>query len=71
VKEVATIAQAKARGSGSFEFPATETRTPYTADYTGGDANKTAHYMLRWISTRGEKGRWSVGRAVGLSGGTR
>jgi hypothetical protein len=40
-------------------FLAVDTRTPYTADYTGGDANKVAHYMLRWINTRGEKGPWS------------
>ena len=23
------------------------------------DANKVAHYMLRWVNTRGEKGPWS------------
>lgn len=40
-------------------FLAVDTRTPYTADYTGDDANKVAHYMLRWINTRGEKGPWS------------
>ena len=26
---------------------------------TGADANKVAHYMLRWGSTRGEPGPWS------------
>ena len=25
----------------------------------GADANKVAHYMLRWESTRGETGPWS------------
>ncbi len=44
---------------GELTFLATDTRTPYTADYTGTDANKVAHYMLRWINTRGEKGPWS------------
>ena len=40
-------------------FLATDTRTPYTADHTGTDANKIAHYTLRWVSTCGEKGPWS------------
>jgi len=33
-----------------------DTRTPYTADWTGADAGKVAHYLLRWVNTRGEKG---------------
>ena len=40
-------------------FLATDTRTPYVADFDGADANKVAHYMLRWESTRGEPGPWS------------
>jgi hypothetical protein len=40
-------------------FLALDTRTPYTADYAGTDAGKVAHYMLRWVNTRGEKGPWS------------
>ena len=40
-------------------FLSLDTRTPYTADYPGEDANKVAHYMLRWVNTRGEKGPWS------------
>jgi hypothetical protein len=40
-------------------FLGTDTRTPYVATYPGADANKVAHYMLRWINTRGEKGPWS------------
>ncbi|HUU96700.1 MAG TPA: hypothetical protein VM487_13255 [Phycisphaerae bacterium] len=35
------------------------TRTPYVADSDGADANKVAHYMLRWENTRGETGPWS------------
>ena len=34
-------------------------RTPYTLDLEGQDGGKTAHYMLRWESTRGEPGPWS------------
>ncbi len=40
-------------------FLATDTRTPYVATFQGADANKVAHYMLRWVNTRGEKGPWS------------
>ena len=32
---------------------------PYTAGYSGTDADKVARYMLRGINTRGEKGPWS------------
>ena len=34
-------------------------RTPAMAEFTGPDGGKTAHYMLRWLSTRGEAGPWS------------
>jgi len=27
---------------------------------TGPDGGKTAHYMVRWLSTRGEAGPWSA-----------
>lgn len=40
-------------------YLATDTRTPYTAVFAGADAGKTAYYMLRWVSTRGERGPWS------------
>jgi hypothetical protein len=33
--------------------------TPYVIDYEGDKANQRAHYMLRWVSTRGDKGPWS------------
>lgn len=35
---------------------AVDTRTPYTTEYAGADANKAAHYMARWTNTNGEKG---------------
>jgi hypothetical protein len=40
-------------------FRAIDMRTPYTTDFDGADAGKTAHYVLRWVSTTGEKGPWS------------
>ena len=36
-------------------IPRLNTRTPYP----GTDANKIAHYMLRWVNTRGDKRPWS------------
>jgi hypothetical protein len=42
-----------------LDFLAVDTRTPYTAVYDGADGGKTAHYMLRWVNTNGEKGPWS------------
>jgi hypothetical protein len=40
-------------------FLALDTATPYTTVYSGADGGKMAHYLLRWVSTSGEKGQWS------------
>ncbi|MBU0717320.1 MAG: hypothetical protein KJ749_03650 [Planctomycetes bacterium] len=40
-------------------FLAVDTRSPYTRDYPGSEGGKQAHYMLRWVNTRGETGPWS------------
>lgn len=37
-------------------FLATDTRTPYTAEFDGSEANQTAHFIGRWVSTRSEPG---------------
>lgn len=42
-----------------LSYLALDTRSPYVAVYDGADAGKIAHYMVRWISTRGESGPWS------------
>lgn len=42
-----------------LRYLATDTRTPYVAAYDGVQGGKVAHYMLRWVSTRGETGPWS------------
>jgi hypothetical protein len=42
-----------------LRYVATDTATPYLAEYLGADAGKTAHYWLRWLNTRGEPGPWS------------
>ncbi|MCK4660107.1 MAG: hypothetical protein KAV82_11350 [Phycisphaerae bacterium] len=39
-----------------LSFLLVDTRTPYVVDYLGEDGGKTAHYILRWVATTGEKG---------------
>jgi hypothetical protein len=36
-------------------FLALDTSTPYTALFDGSEANQTAHFIGRWVSTRGDK----------------
>ena len=38
---------------------AMDTNSPYVVTYDGEDAGQIAHYMLRWVNTRGEFGPWS------------
>lgn len=38
------------------QYLATDSRTPYTADFPGPEANQTAHFIGRWMSTRNEPG---------------
>ncbi|MBN1392611.1 MAG: hypothetical protein JW947_07390 [Sedimentisphaerales bacterium] len=42
-----------------LSFLATDTASPYVAEYEGANGGKTAHYMLRWVKTGGERGPWS------------
>ena len=35
------------------------TRPSFRADFKPGEGGKTAVYMARWITTRGERGPWS------------
>ena len=44
---------------GELSFLAMDTASPYVAEYDGADGGKTAHYMLRWVKTGGDKGPWS------------
>jgi len=43
----------------SFTLVALDTRTPYTLDFQAAEGGKNAHYLLRWVSTKGDKGPWS------------
>jgi len=36
-----------------------DTRSPYTREYPGSEGGNQAHYMVRWLSRRGEPGPWS------------
>ena len=45
--------------ASTCSFVALDTSTPYVVDYPGADGNKVAHYLLRWVNTRGDKGPWS------------
>ena len=42
-----------------LHYLGSDTNTPYLNEYPGADAGKPAHYWLRWVNTRGEKGPWS------------
>jgi len=42
-----------------LSFVSLDTATPYIAEFDGSDGGKTAHYMLRWVKSSGDKGPWS------------
>jgi hypothetical protein len=46
-------------GAADLKFLLLATRSPAVVEYGGADAGKTAHYMIRWLSRRGEPGPWS------------
>jgi len=41
---------------GQCTFLALDTKTPYTAQFAGADGGKTAHYLLRRVTPRGDNG---------------
>ncbi|HEX8138350.1 MAG TPA: hypothetical protein VF544_12230 [Pyrinomonadaceae bacterium] len=51
-----------------LQFLGTDTRTPYIATYGGEEAGKVAHYMLRWVNTKGEQGPWSQTVSATITG---
>ncbi|MBI9015961.1 MAG: hypothetical protein JEZ07_01745 [Phycisphaerae bacterium] len=46
-------------GPDELSFVTLDTASPYIVEYDGADGGKTAHYMLRWVKTNGQKGPWS------------
>lgn len=57
--KVAAPGEAAPTGPEGLSFVAMDTASPYIAEYDGANGGKTAHYMLRWVKTSGEKGPWS------------
>lgn len=46
--------------AAAYRFQALATRTPYTHEHDAANAGKTAFYLLRWQSPRGEPGPFGV-----------
>ncbi len=51
-----------------FRLLAVDPATPYVVNYTGADAGQTAHYLLRWVNARGERGPWSETTSATITG---
>ena len=47
------------QAADELSFLSMDTASPYIIVYDGKDGGKTAHYMLRWVKSSGEKGPWS------------
>jgi len=45
--------------SKELQYIGLTTSSSYVVDYKGEQAGKTAHYMLRWLATRSDRGPWS------------
>lgn len=57
--KVAAVGEAAPSSADELSFISMDTASPYIVEYDGKDGGKTAHYMLRWVKTSGEKGPWS------------
>jgi hypothetical protein len=40
-------------------YMGTESRPSFVTEFNGEDGGKVAHYMLRWVNKKGQKGPWS------------
>jgi len=49
-------------------YVATDSGTPYLAEYTGAQAGQMVCYWLRWVNPRGEKGPWSEAVSATIAG---
>ncbi len=45
--------------ASELTYVATDTGTPYLAEYPGAKAGQMATYWLRWVNPRNERGPWS------------
>jgi len=57
--KVAAVGEAAPSSADELSFISMDTASPYIVEYDGSDGGKTAHYMLRWVKSSGEKGPWS------------
>lgn len=57
--KVAAVGEAPPASADELSFLSMDTASPYIIVYDGKDGGKTAHYMLRWVKSSGEKGPWS------------
>ncbi len=57
--KVTATGEAPPADPDELSFVAMDTASPYIVEYDGANGGKTAHYMLRWVKTGGEKGPWS------------
>lgn len=46
-------------GPGEMQLVGLALRASYVIEYVDGDGGKTAHYALRWVNSKDEKGSWS------------
>lgn len=51
-----------------FDFYALATRTPALVEFAAADGGLTAHYVARWLSTRGQPGPWSATMSATVMG---
>src|SRR5262249_31548553 len=49
-------------------FVALDTASPYLFEHNPADAGKLAHYLVRWVNTRGEPGPWSETISAKITG---
>lgn len=57
--KVAAASEAAPSSADELSFISMDTASPYIVEHDGKDGGKTAHYMLRWVKSSGEKGPWS------------
>ena len=57
--KVAAAGEPAPTSADELSFVSLDTASPYIVEYDGADGGKTAHYMLRWVKSSGDKGPWS------------
>jgi hypothetical protein len=55
-------------GSNDVQFLGLDSASPYVAEYDGSKGGQKAHYMLRWVTTRGDKGPWNETVSATIAG---